>query len=292
MSGQQLPMHLSRLITEEEIRAYHEDGAAVIRGVVPIEWVEHMRSAIEEILASPGSASVEYTPKDNKGRYYGDFFVWMRNPDFKAFMQDSPMPELAAQVMKATALNFFYDQLLVKEPNTIEPTPWHQDLSYWPVRGKDVLSIWVPFDPATEATGVVVYVKGSHKWGKMYAPATFAKNSGFADVYAKAGLEPLPDIEAERDKHEILSWELEPGDVLIHHPLTLHYASGNASPTGRRRGLALRYLGEDAVFDDRPGTFIENKKVMTLLPGFEMSDGERFSGPLFPAVWPRNTKTT
>lgn len=282
-----LASSLSRNITSEEISAYERDGAAVLRGVLPMEWIEVMREAVERILNNPGSASLEYTPEGKQGRYYGDFFLWRRDPDFKAFMQESPLPELAAQVMDAKCLNFFYDQLLVKEPNTEEPTPWHQDLSYWPVRGKQVISIWVPFDPANEESGVVVYVKGSHKWGKLYAPHAFSDKSGFADIYAKAGLEPLPDIEAERDQHEILCWDMEPGDVLIHHPLTLHYASGNKSKTGRRRGLALRYLGDDATFDNRPGTFLDNKKVMETVPPITLENGQPFSGELFPRVWPR-----
>jgi len=284
---QKLPENLARSITADEITAYEHDGAAVIRNVLPMEWVEFMREAVERILDNPGAASVEYTPEGKKGRYYGDFFVWMQDPAFEAFIKSSPMPQLAAEVMKTRSLSFFYDQLLVKEPQTAEPTPWHQDLSYWPVRGNDILSIWIPFDRAIEESGVVVYVKESHKQGKMYAPAAFGKNTGFADIYAKAGLEPLPDIENNRDQYEILTWELDSGDVIIHHPLTLHYASGNASRIGRRRGLALRYLGDDAVFDDRPGTFIENQKVMALLSGFKMSDGDRFSGPHFPHVWPR-----
>lgn len=282
-----LPSRLTRAISAEEITAYERDGATVLRDVVPTEWIEVMRDAIERILNNPGGASVEYTPEGNKGRYLGDFFAWMRDQDFEAFMKDSPMPALAAQVMKSKSVHFFYDQLLVKEPNTVEPTPWHQDLPYWPVRGNDILSIWIPFDPAKEETGVVVYIKGSHKWGKMYAPAAFGKNTGFADIYAKAGFEILPDIEANRDQYEILKWELDPGDVIIHHPLTLHYASGNASLTGRRRGLALRYLGDDANYDARPGTFMENPKVQALLPNFKMQDGDKFEGKYFPEVWPR-----
>ncbi|MFC7049996.1 phytanoyl-CoA dioxygenase family protein [Emcibacter nanhaiensis] len=278
---------LPRAISDEEIQAYERDGAAVIRNVLPEDWVELMRDAIERILESPGPASREYTPEGKRGRYYGDFFIWWRDPVFKAFMKDSPLPELAARVMHSGALKFFYDQLLVKEPNTEEPTPWHQDLSYWPVRGNQILSVWVPFDRADEESGVVVYVKGSHKWGKLYAPHVFSKDSDFGKIYEKAGLEPLPDIEAERDQHEILSWTLEPGDVLIHHPLTLHYASGNRSKTGRRRGLALRYLGDDAVFDARPGTFMENRSILETLPQIELKDGEPFSGEVFPPVWPR-----
>ena len=153
MTADTLPAHLPREISSEEIARYHEDGAAVIRNVVPIEWVERMRTAIDRILADPGTASVEYTPKGKTGRYYGDFFVWRRDPDFKAFMADSPMPELAARVMVSTTAHFFYDHLLVKEPKTEEPTPWHQDLPYWPVKGQDIMSVWVPFDRATLESG-------------------------------------------------------------------------------------------------------------------------------------------
>jgi ectoine hydroxylase-related dioxygenase (phytanoyl-CoA dioxygenase family) len=282
-----LPRQLSRQITPDEIAAYERDGAAVVRDVVPREWIEVMREAIERILNDPGAASVEYTPQGNKGRYYGDFFVWMRDPDFKRFILESPMPELAVQVMRSKTAHFFYDQLLVKEPGTIEPTPWHQDLPYWPVRGQHILSLWVPFDVANLESGVVQYIKGSHKWGKMYAPETFGKDTGFAEIFAKGGLEPLPDFEAMRDDLDILHWDVGPGDVILHHPLTVHYAAGNASATGRRRGLALRYLGDDAEFDGRPGTFVENQKVMALLPGFDMKDGDHFSDPLFPQAWPR-----
>ena len=282
-----MPADKAREITREEIEAYRRDGATVLRGVIDREWIEIMREAIDRILSAPGPASVEYTPKGRSGRYYGDFFVWRRDEDFRRFMAESPMPDIARQVMGSSLVNFFYDQLLVKEPQTAEPTPWHQDLSYWPVRGEDIISIWAPFDAANEESGVVVYLRGSHRWGKMYAPSAFGKNTGFAEIYARMGLEPVPDIEAERDKHEILKWELEPGDVIIHHPLVLHYASGNASATGRRRGLALRYLGGDACYDDRPGTFLENPRVRALLPGFAFRDGDRLDGPLFPRVWPR-----
>jgi ectoine hydroxylase-related dioxygenase (phytanoyl-CoA dioxygenase family) len=278
---------LTRNITAEEIRRYQEDGATVLRNVVPPEWIERMRDAIQTILDNPGKAAIEYTPKEKSGRYYGDFFIWLRNEDFRAFMQDSPMAEVAAQVLGSKYIRFFYEQLLVKEPGTREETPWHQDLPYWPVRGQDILSIWVPFDHADQNSGVVHYMKGSHKWGKMYAPNSFSKDSGFGEIYAKMGLEPLPEMQPLIEKHEVMHWDVAPGDVILHHPLTLHYAPGNASKTGRRRGLALRYLGDDVVFDGRPGTFIDNPKIQSIIPEITLRDGDPISGKLFPKIWPR-----
>ncbi|MEQ8640085.1 MAG: phytanoyl-CoA dioxygenase family protein [Alphaproteobacteria bacterium] len=288
MAQTDYPSRLAAPLPPSVIAAYESDGATVVRGVVPPVWIERMRQAIDRVLAKPGRAAVEYTPKDRPGRYYGDFFVWQRDPDFRAFMADSPLPHLAAEIMGSREVRFFYDQLLVKEPNTAEATPWHQDLPYWPLRGSQILSLWVPFDRATLETGVVVYVKGSHRWGKMFAPAAFGKDSGFADVFRKMNMEPVPDIEAERDQYDILTWEVEPGDLIVHHPLALHYASGNASPTARRRGLALRYVGDDARWDDRPGTFLQHPRMQALLPDLKQTAGRPLAGDFFPRVWPRD----
>ena len=270
---------------------YRDNGAAVVRGVLLPSWIERMRVAIQDILDNPGDASLEYTKDGKQGRYYGDFFIWRRHEMFKRFMADSPLPALAAQLMGASAVRFFYDQLLVKEPGTQEETPWHQDLPYWPLRGNDIMSVWVPFDKVGEAEGGMQYIKGSHKWGKFYAPRAFSKESafnkesGFSDIYEKAGLEPLPPIDELLDGQDIIGWDMEPGDVLLHHPLTLHHSSGNMSATTRRRALALRYLGDDVRYDTRAGTFMDNPKVKATLPEITLGDGDKISGDLFPKVW-------
>jgi len=281
---------LPRAITTQEIAEYCEGGAAVIRGVLSAAWVERMGRAVDRILANPGSAAIEYTPKENSGRYYGDFFVWLRDPDFKALMMDSPLPELAAQLMGSRSVSFFYDQLLVKEPGTAEATPLHQDLPYWPVKGEHIMSVWVPFDPVRFDSGVVQYVYASHRWGKLFAPRTFGKNTGFGAMYARSGFEEMPPEARLLDGQRILKWETEPGDVVVHHPRTLHFSEGNARADLRRRALALRYLGEDARFDARPGTFMENPKVRALLPAgsYDFEDGARMINAAFPQVWPRS----
>ncbi len=278
---------LSRCITPEEIARYETDGATVIRGVVADAWLEIMRAAIQRALDDPGDAAVEYTPAGRPGRYYGDFFLWRRDPDFHAFIAESPMVELAAQVMGSARVNVFYDQLLVKEPGTQEPTPLHQDIPYWPVRGSQVVSIWVPFDRATAETGVVKYIRGSHLWGKTFAPQAFGERSGFAEVFARGDMQPLPTLDEVLAAHEAISWTVDPGDVIIHHPLILHFSDGNTSSELRRRALALRYTGDDALFDSRPGTFTQMPKIKALLPELDLKDGQPMGGPVFPQVWPR-----
>ncbi len=38
---------------------------------------------------------------------------------------------------------------------------------------------------------------------------------------------------------------MQAGDVVCHHPLTIHGSGANNALTGQRIGLWLRYLGED-----------------------------------------------
>lgn len=285
----EFPSRLCRNVSEEELSAYETDGVVLLRNVLDPRWIERMRHAIDTVLSDPGELSMEYTPKQKPGRYYVDFFIWHRHPDFRDFMKDSPMPELAAQIMQSEEVSLFYDQLFVKEAITEEMTPWHQDLSYWPLRGDDILSIWIPFDEVTRETGGVVYIKGSHLWGKMYRPVGFSPGTEFDQMYKKVDLEELPDINSRAHEYQMLHWDVNPGDVVVHHPLAIHCAGGNRSSTARRRALALRYVGKDARYDGRPGTFLQSSKLLSRLPPITFNDGDPIVGELFPRVWPRRS---
>jgi ectoine hydroxylase-related dioxygenase (phytanoyl-CoA dioxygenase family) len=258
------------------------DGAAVVRGALPAAWIERMRTAIDAEMAAASPTASEYGKA--AGRFYGDFFLWLRNGDFRDFALASPLPEIAAAAMRSGTVNLLYDQLFVKEPGSVERTPWHQDLPYWPVEGGQIVSIWVPFDAATPENGVVTYVKGSHLWGRTFRPQAFHDRN--AGAFAASPYEALPDIEADLGRFEMLSWNVEPGDVLLHKGLTIHGAPGNRTGDRRRRALAVRYTGDDARYSARPGTFMEMDSVRANVPAPGLADGAPMGGALFPRVWP------
>lgn len=262
-----------RAVTEDEIAAYERDGAACLRGMFDQDWIARMQRAVDYNLDHPGDMVFEYTKAGKPGRFHGDLFLWLHNPDFRAFVLESPCAEIAGRMMRASRCSFFYDQLFVKEPGTQERTPWHQDQPYWPVSGDQVCSIWIALDPVTLATGAVEYIKGSHRWNKWYRPQSFTMD----DRYASAKGETLPDIDAERDKHEFVHWDMQPGDVLVHHALTVHGSSGNSSNQVRRRGHSTRWCGDDARWDPRPGVF--------KMPDPGIAAGAPMECELFPRVW-------
>jgi ectoine hydroxylase-related dioxygenase (phytanoyl-CoA dioxygenase family) len=69
-----------------------------------------------------------------------------------------------------------------------------------------------------------------------------------AKWFPEGSLAELPDVEADRGAFEILAWELEPGDAVFFHMLTLHAAGG---ATTRRRAFSVRFLGDDATHAPR-----------------------------------------
>ena len=52
-------------------------------------------------------------------------FLWMRHRACELYVTRSGVAALAARAMGSRSASHFYDQLLVKEPGTVAPTPWH-----------------------------------------------------------------------------------------------------------------------------------------------------------------------
>lgn len=266
-----------RAITEEEIHRYQEDGVVCLRGLFDGGWVHALLKAVDRSMANPGGRAREATRPGNPGRFHMNVFMARWDPDFRALATASPAAEIAGRLMGARSARFFYDQLFVKEPRTQEITHWHHDLPYWPLRGEQIASVWLALTPVDQAGSGVTYIAGSHRWGKFYRAVTPDEDPAFS----APELECCPDFSTQPadPRYRHLSWSLAPGDVLVHHPLTVHGASGNQSATQRRAAVSIRYLGEDAVWDPRPFT-MPLPGSPSYPPGSSLTDDQRF-----PVVW-------
>ena len=265
-----------RSIDDREVEAYDRDGIVCLRGQFDADWIAAMGEAVAAAMAAPGPHAEVYTKPGQSGRFFGDLDLWQRHDTFRRFLFESPAAEIAARIMRSTKVNFFYDQLLVKEPGTAERTPWHQDQPYWAVDGFQVCSLWLPFDPVPEASSPE-FVLGSHRWQRWFNPHHFADDS----PYAGTDFEELPDIDAERDRHVIRRYEMAPGDCLVFQALIVHGAPGNSSSRLRRRALATRWTGDDARYAVRKGEVA----IPTSDP--HLRHGDVMDCARFPRLWPR-----
>lgn len=258
-------------VSERDIQRFRQDGVVVLRGVFA-PWVETLRRGVEINMTSPGPFVRDYHD-DGGGRFFGDFCNWSRIAEYRAFIFDSPAADIAGRLMSATQVRLFHEHVLVKEPSTGIPTPWHHDQPYYCVDGVQNCSLWLPLDPVPDGTAME-FIAGSHRWGRWFRPERFDKTP----LYDEDPNEPLPDIENHRDDYDIRRWAMEPGDVVAFHFLTLHGAPANRSGSLRRRAFSSRWVGDDATYAVRAG------RTSPPFPECRLAHGEWLDGPEFPLV--------
>lgn len=261
------------LLTAKHIEDYRRDGAVLVRGLFA-DHVETLRAGIERNMAEPGEYAAENLRDGEAGRFFDDYCNWNRIPEFERVIRDSDAAEVAADLMGATRVQLFHDHVLIKEPGTSKPTPWHQDGPYYFVGGEQTVSFWSPLDPVREAS--LRLVAGSHRWEKPVLPTRWLSETSFypdEDAYR-----PVPDPDAEG--MDVREWAMEPGDAVAFHYMTLHGARGNETGE-RRRAFSLRFVGDDARYVERPG------RTSPPFPGHGMKAGERLRDDWFPVVFER-----
>ncbi|MEL6681986.1 MAG: phytanoyl-CoA dioxygenase family protein, partial [Pseudomonadota bacterium] len=208
------------------------------------------------------------------GRFFDDYCNWDRIALFETVARQSPAAEVAADLMGSATCQLFHDHVLVKEPGTSKPTPWHQDSPYYFVEGDQTVSFWAPLDPVREAS--LRCVAGSHRWPRAVLPTRWLAETKFYPDEAE--FMPVPDPDAEGMK--IVEYEMEPGDAVAFHYRILHGARGNEA-ADRRRAFSLRLLGDDARYVERQG------KTSPPFPGHGMTAGDRLREDWFPVLFRR-----
>ncbi len=260
------------------VEAFRRDGAVCVRGAFSASELAVAKRGIERNLAAPSERALVASRPDDPGRFFEDFCNWQRISEYEELARSSAAAEIAGLLTGSTSVRLYHDHVLVKEPGTVQRTPWHQDQPYYNIDGAQTCSVWLPVDPVSRAA-TLEFVAGSHL-GPWLMPRTFMDNQ--AKWFPEGSLADLPDIEANRAAYRIVGWELEPGDAVFFNMLTLHCAGGVEGPA-RRRVVSLRFVGDDVTHAPRAWT------TSPEFPGLaaELPAGAPLDHPLFPVVWPR-----
>ncbi len=261
------------LLSKTEIDTFQRDGVVVIRGLWA-DQVDTLRAGVAHNMDQPGPYAAENLKPGESGRFFDDYCNWQRIPEFEQVIRTSAVAEVAADLMQSDSAQLFHDHVLVKEPGTSKPTPWHQDGPYYFVSGRQTVSFWCPLDPVTQAT--LRCVAGSHRWEKPVLPTRWLSEDNFypdAEAYM-----PVPDPDAEG--MDVREWAMEPGDAVAFNYGILHGARGNDSHS-RRRAFSLRLIGDDARYTTRPG------RTSPPFPDHGMTQGDKLREDWFPTLFTR-----
>ena len=234
-------------VDSNDVAAFGADGAVFLRSLMA-NWVDVIADGIDRNMADPSEFGAENVEDGGSGRFFDDYCNWQRIPEFERVIRESGIVDVAASLMKSERVQLFHDHVLVKEPGTPKPTPWHADSPYYFVSGVQNVSFWIPIDPVDDAT--LRMIAGSHLWEKDVLPVRWLSADDFypsADEYL-----PVPDPDANPAAFDVLEWPMQPGDAIAFGYRTVHGARGNYAGS-RRRALSLRFVGDDARFIERQG---------------------------------------
>jgi Phytanoyl-CoA dioxygenase (PhyH) len=269
-------------VSPSDVDAFQSDGAVVLRRLLEPHEVDLLRAGIDENLAHPSPRAKVASAPGDPGFFLEDFGCWQHNERYREFIFASALGEAGARLMRSTTARLYHDHMLTKEPGTRQRTPWHQDQPYYNISGWQNCSFWIPVDPvAREST--LEFVAGSHR-GPWLMPRSFLDAQ--ARWFPEGALAELPDIDADRSRYRLLGWELQPGDAVCFHMLTLHASGGVGAGGGRRRVFSLRLLGDDIRHAPR------SWKTSPDFPGLAeaLPAGAPMEHALFPRLWPRRAE--
>lgn len=275
------------MVHATDIERYQSDGVVCLRQVVSPDWIELLRSGVQRNIDMPGERARLWNRAADGSETFYDSQSWRRIPEYERFIRESPLAGLVGQLMKSESVNFFFDAIFCRTKGSQFRTPFHQDEPYWSVDGFDTCSAWMPL-MAVEKRSCLEFVRGSHANGVRYAQVSFGDmvDDDRDRVAYGEDFEPFPDVEGDRASFDIISWDMEPGDVAVFNARMIHGGSGLLAADRDLRVFNTQWLGDDARVCFRPtGMDPDHSAVMTAAG---LTPGDRVSGDLYPELWRRS----
>ena len=279
--------HFPRIISDEERLGFLRDGVICLRSVFNDEWIELLMAGLQKNLDAPGARTRIWDRTDDGRFFLYDSDNWQQIREYENFVYKSPCAQIAAELLESETVNFFFEAVFIRSCGVTFPTPWHQDEPYWSVEGMDTVSIWMPLVPV-ERQSALAFVPGSHRWPIRFRQADFAVlnpdgQKGVDTVeFEGDDWEPFPDIESNRDKYEVVSWEMAPGDCVAFNGRIIHGGSGALSSDRELRVFNTQWLGDDVQVRFKPHGMDPDHSDKMRLGG--MQTGDRLNGDIYPGL--------
>ncbi|HEY3412335.1 MAG TPA: phytanoyl-CoA dioxygenase family protein [Armatimonadota bacterium] len=246
----------------EALGFYRTNGYVVVENFLTPAELADISAAVDDAYAK--HYSYEHDNVGANPAYDAVFLqkvnLWQVHEGIRRHTFSPKLAACARQLLEAGAVRIWHDQTLVKEPNSL-PTPFHQDLPYWPMIEDTALTAWTALDDVDERNSCMQYIPGSQTWGRLPG-VDFSSPQGVAEVAPEHAAECVP-----------VSAPVPAGSVVFHHSLTFHGATANVTER-RRRAMIVHYMADGTRFNGQEHIV---SKIMLMKPGDPMDDD---------AIWP------
>ncbi|WP_128548170.1 phytanoyl-CoA dioxygenase family protein [Larkinella soli] len=157
---------------------------------------------------------------------------------FDTLLNQSKFKEIAEMLLEDEVLPKTLEYFN-KPPQIGKPTPPHQDNYYFMLKPAEAVTMWLALEDVDAENGCVRYITGSHLHGVR--PHGRTRTLGFS--------QGITDFWTEDDQAKAVAFPAGPGDLLVHHSLTIHWAEANRSANRTRKAIGLIYWAKSAQED-------------------------------------------
>ena len=162
-----------RVLSKDQVDAYHRDGYLLIEGAVSDDWLDRLRAASDEFVEE-SRALTESNKKLDLDRDHSADQPRLRrltspvdhHQTFAEFTLQGPAAQVAIDLLGQPA-RYHHSKLNYKWSDGGEAVEWHQDIQYWPHTDFTPLTIGVYLNDVDDAMGPMGIVPGSHT-GELY----------------------------------------------------------------------------------------------------------------------------
>ena len=205
-------------ITDEQARAFHEDGFVLAKSMLDAQEIELLSRAAREDRELDRHA---YQRNDGEGGSIR-LSLWNHPGDsICGMIARCESIVNSAEKLLGGEVYHYHSKMIMKEARVGGAFTWHQDYGYWYQNGvlfPFLCSASIAVDPATRQNGCLQVIRGSHHMGRV--------NHVLTGDQAGADMER---VEQALRRLELVYIEMEPGDTLFFHCNLLHRSDQNRS---------------------------------------------------------------
>ncbi|OED34877.1 phytanoyl-CoA dioxygenase [Chromatiales bacterium (ex Bugula neritina AB1)] len=209
---------MPKILTAQQIEQFHEEGF-----ISPIDVMSEDEAT--GYLHRFELAETEYPDHLNARN--------RNNPHlgFTCFDELAHHPVIldAVEDLLGSSFSLWGSVLFAKEPQTQHFVSWHQDATYMGLQPQNFLTPWIALTPSNLKNGCMTMLPGTHRNGVLKHDETFAEDN----ILTRG--QNIPDLNLD----SAIDLILRPGQMSIHHALTIHSSQPNRS-SKRRIGYALQ----------------------------------------------------
>ena len=103
------------MINDKLRNEFLENGVVLLKQIVEPRWILELQKGVEYNFKHPSKYKCVYEERNGEEVFYDDYCNWKRINEYRNFIFNSNISQIAASLMCSKKVNLFHEHVLVKE---------------------------------------------------------------------------------------------------------------------------------------------------------------------------------